>query len=124
MLPTELETLEARTDAELVMLVWALLKLANSELREDAAEPVAVARAELIESPREPTEERAEFCWEVMDWIAEEPPLRAELMIDEPEAIALEMPLETADAAELAELTEEVSWAEATEAKAATKTVE
>lgn len=62
MLPTELETLEARTEAELVMLVWALLKLANSELREEAAEPVAVARTELMEAAREPAEERAEFC--------------------------------------------------------------
>lgn len=92
-----------------MILVWALLRLANSELREEAAEPVAVARAELIEAAREPAEERAEFCWEVMDWMTEEPPLMAELMTDEPEARALEMPLETADAAELAELKEEVS---------------
>jgi len=56
--------------------------------------------------------------------MAEEPPLRAELMTDEPEARALEMPLETADAAELAELADEVSWAEATVARAATKRVE
>jgi hypothetical protein len=56
------ETLEARTDADEVMLVWAELKLANSELRDEAAEPVAVARAELMEAAREPAEERAEFC--------------------------------------------------------------
>jgi len=34
---------------------------------------------------------------------AEEPPARAELMTDEPEAKALDWPLETAEAAELAE---------------------
>jgi hypothetical protein len=51
-------------------------------------------------------------------------PLRAALMTDDPLARALETPLETAEAAEDAELMLEESWAETTAAKAATAMVE
>jgi hypothetical protein len=107
-----------------VMEVAAELKLANSDDKDEAADPVAVERTDWMLDWRLPTEERALFCWEVIEEMTEEAWDWAELMTDEPLARALEMPDETAEAALLAELTLDESWAETTAAKAATATVE
>jgi len=55
---------------------------------------------------------------------AELPAEMAELAMDDPEARALEMPLETAEAAELADEAAESLWALATALRAAMKTTE
>jgi len=127
LLPAELVTLAACELAELVMLEPALIKLAYWELRDDWAEPVAVARTELTEATLESIREAPEDREEPMLERAELPAETAELATDEPDARALEMPLETAEAAELADVAAEpvkVDWALATAPRAATKKIE
>jgi len=121
LLPAELVTLAACELAELVMLEPALIKLAYWELSDDWAEPVAVARTELMEATLESMREAPDDSEEPMLERAELPAEAAELATDEPDAIALEMPLETA---EEAELEEEAAWALATAPRAATTTTE
>lgn len=67
------EAEEARLEAALVMDVWALLKLAISEDKEDLeAVLVSVAKTLLREAPREPAEERAELAELVMEEMTDE----------------------------------------------------
>lgn len=106
----EAEAEEALLEATLVMDVWAWLKLAISEEREEIeAVFVSVARTLLREAPREPADERAEFAELVMEAMADEALDCALLMIDDPLARAELIPDSTADEAELAELRELVS---------------
>jgi len=107
LLATELPTAEPLDDAELVTLALTLVKLARRELIDEAEAPVAVASSELKEAASDPTDERTE------DWAdetlerADEPPAKTELIADEPWDNTDEMPLETAEAAELADVAAE-----------------
>lgn len=107
----EEEIEEARLEAELVREVWALLKLEISDMREEReALLVAVARTLLRDAPREPALERAEFCADVMEEMADVALDWMLLTTEEPLARAELTPEETADAADDAELKLEVSW--------------
>jgi len=118
--PAELTAAEA----ELVTEVAATLRLLNLEESDEAAEPVAVASSELMLDMDEPTPPRAEDSLEAMLERTDEPWERTELMTLVPEARALEIPLDTAEAAEETEAASVVVvWAEATAPRATTMSV-